>query len=180
MHPVRLFCWHFMAYPHLPADFDSKYWASSGQGRIPLFTKTGQIAPDGTLLASGSLDDTIILWAAQTGNLLHVLEDHTRDVQDVSWSPEALHKLMQFDKHPDMRDFGVCMVKTHLSLSHNPEFKGCPTGWTLPILDVLVYNGARFIVPVAGDIKLLPGTGSNPAFRRIDVDTETGKVTGLF
>ena len=32
----------------------------------------------------------------------------------------------------------------------------------------------------AGTISLMPGTGSNPAFRRVDVDVETGKVSGLF
>ena len=46
--------------------------------------------------------------------------------------------------------------------------------------DILLYKGAGFIVPVAGAIKLMPGTASNPAFRRIDVDVETGKVQGLF
>jgi formate--tetrahydrofolate ligase len=44
----------------------------------------------------------------------------------------------------------------------------------------MVFKGAGFIVPVAGDIKLMPGTASNPAFRKIDVDIETGKVKGLF
>ena len=68
------------------------------------------------------------------------------------------------------------MVKTHLSLSHDPQRKGAPTGWTLPIRDLLIYRGAGFIVPVAGDIKLMPGTGSNPGFRKIDVDTQSGKV----
>ncbi len=73
------------------------------------------------------------------------------------------------------------MVKTHLSLSHDPDLQGrARADWDLPIRDVLVYKGAGFVVPVAGDIKLMPGTGSNPAFRRIDVDVETGKVTGLF
>jgi formate--tetrahydrofolate ligase len=72
------------------------------------------------------------------------------------------------------------MVKTHLSLSHDPTRKGRPTGWKLPIRDILMYNGAGFVVPVAGDIKLMPGTASDPAYRRIDVDTETGKVRGLF
>lgn len=52
--------------------------------------------------------------------------------------------------------------------------------WQLPISDFMVYKGAGFIVPVAGQIKLMPGTASNPAFRRIDVDVDTGKVTGLF
>ncbi len=50
----------------------------------------------------------------------------------------------------------------------------------LPISDLLVYRGAGFVVPVAGAIKLMPGTSSNPAFRRIDVDVETGRVKGLF
>jgi len=72
------------------------------------------------------------------------------------------------------------MVKTHLSLSHDPDKKGRPRGWTLPIQDLMVYEGAGFIVPVAGGIKLMPGTASDPAFRRIDVDVNTGKVKGLF
>jgi len=86
--------------------------------------------------------------------------------------------LLQSD--PEAARMGICMVKTHLSLSHDPDFKGAPKGWRLPIRDVLIYKGAGFVVPVAGDIKLLPGTGSNPGFRRIDVDVSTGKVTGLF
>jgi formate--tetrahydrofolate ligase len=72
------------------------------------------------------------------------------------------------------------MVKTHLSLSHNPGLKGRPRGWILPIRDIMIFGGAGFVVPVSGDIKLLPGTGSDPAFRRIDVDVKTGKITGLF
>jgi formate--tetrahydrofolate ligase len=72
------------------------------------------------------------------------------------------------------------MVKTHLSLSHDPTVKGRPKGWTLPIRDILLYQGAGFAVPVAGDIKLMPGTASEPAFRNIDVDVETGRVKGLF
>ena len=72
------------------------------------------------------------------------------------------------------------MLKTHLSLSHNPDMKGRPKSWRLPIRDFMVYKGAGFIVPVAGDIKLMPGTASNPAFRKIDVDINTGKVTGIF
>ncbi|MEN6615609.1 MAG: formate--tetrahydrofolate ligase, partial [Syntrophorhabdus sp.] len=66
------------------------------------------------------------------------------------------------------------------SLSHKPEMKGVPKGWRLPVRDVLVFTGARFLCPVTGAISLMPGTSSDPAFRRIDVDVETGKVKGLF
>jgi len=55
-----------------------------------------------------------------------------------------------------------------------------PKGWVLPIRDVLVYSGAKFLCPVAGTISLMPGTSSNPGFRKVDIDVNTGKVSGLF
>lgn len=98
----------------------------------------------------------------------------------VSWSPEAEEKARAFEADPRFQDYATMMVKTHLSLSHNPDLKGVPTGWTLPVRDVLLFSGARFLCPVAGTITLMPGTASDPAFRRVDVDVETGEVRGLF
>ena len=98
----------------------------------------------------------------------------------VTYSDEALKKITAFEADPELSQLGTCMVKTHLSLSHDPDLKGRPRGWELPIRDVLIYKGAGFVVPVAGAIKLMPGTASSPAFRGIDVDVETGKVKGLF
>ena len=98
----------------------------------------------------------------------------------VSYSAEATAKAERFENDPKFNDYATMMVKTHLSLSHVPERKGVPKDWTLHISDFLIYGGARFICPVAGDIKLMPGTGSDPAFRRIDIDTDTGRVRGLF
>ncbi len=98
----------------------------------------------------------------------------------VSWAPAAEEKAKAFESDPRFRDYATMMVKTHLSLSHDPDRKGVPTGWVLPIRDVLLFSGARFLCPVAGTIALMPGTGSDPAFRRIDVDAETGEVRGLF
>lgn len=98
----------------------------------------------------------------------------------VDWAPEAAAKAAAFESDPAYRDFATMMVKTHLSLSHNPAWKGEPKGWRLPVRDVLVYGGAKFLCPMAGDISLMPGMGSDPAYRRVDVNTETGEVTGLF
>jgi formate--tetrahydrofolate ligase len=98
----------------------------------------------------------------------------------VSWAPEAEAKAKRFEEDPKFRDFFTMMVKTHLSLSHDPSLKGVPKGWVLPIRDILVFTGAKFLCPMAGDIKLMPGTSSDPAYRRIDVDVETGEVKGLF
>ena len=98
----------------------------------------------------------------------------------VSWTPEAEAKAKMLENDPKYADFATMMVKTHLSLTHDPAVKGVPKGWTLPIRDVLIYSGAKFLCPCAGAISLMPGTGSNPAFRRVDVDVKTGKVSGLF
>jgi formate--tetrahydrofolate ligase len=97
----------------------------------------------------------------------------------VSYSEIALEKLKKLEADPVTNRFNTCMAKIHLSLSYDPEFKGRPIGWQLPIRDVLVYKGAEFVVPLAGEIKLMPGTGSDPSFRRIDVDVNTGRVQGL-
>jgi formate--tetrahydrofolate ligase len=98
----------------------------------------------------------------------------------VDWAPEATAKAKMFESDPKFDEFATMMVKTHLSLTHDPTIKGVPKGWRLPIRDVLIYSGAKVLCPCAGTISLMPGTGSNPAYRRIDVDTETGKVSGLF
>ncbi len=98
----------------------------------------------------------------------------------VDYEPEALKKLEAFEADPETARLPVCMAKTQYSLSHDPNLMGRPTGWRLPVKDVLLYRGAGLVVPVAGEIKLMPGTSASPAFRRIDVDVETGKVRGLF
>ena len=98
----------------------------------------------------------------------------------VSWTADAEAKAKMLESNSKYDDFATMMVKTHLSLTHDVTIKGVPKGWTLPIQDVLIYSGAKFLCPCAGTISLMPGTSSNPAFRRVDVDTTTGEVKGLF
>ncbi|MFA4904303.1 MAG: formate--tetrahydrofolate ligase [Desulfobaccales bacterium] len=98
----------------------------------------------------------------------------------VDFAPEANAKAIRFEADPKFNEYATMMVKTHLSLTHDPSKKGTPKGWRLPVRDFLIYGGAKFICPVCGAISLMPGTGSDPAYRRVDVDVKTGKVTGLF
>jgi methylenetetrahydrofolate dehydrogenase (NADP+)/methenyltetrahydrofolate cyclohydrolase/formyltetrahydrofolate synthetase len=98
----------------------------------------------------------------------------------VAWSPDAEAKAKMFEADSKYDDYATMMVKTHLSLTHDPTIKGTPKGWSLPIRDILIYSGAKFLCPCAGAISLMPGTSSDPAFRRVNVDTKTGKVQGLF
>ena len=97
-----------------------------------------------------------------------------------SWAPEAEAKAKRFESDSKYDEYATMMVKTHLSLTHDPSIKGVPKGWTLPIRDVLIYSGAKFLCPCAGAISLMPGTSSDPAYRGVDVDVKTGKVSGIF
>jgi formyltetrahydrofolate synthetase len=72
------------------------------------------------------------------------------------------------------------MAKTHLSLSHDPNLKGAPTGFTVPIREVRASVGAGFIYPLLGQMRTMPGLSSSPAAEKVDIDFETGQVVGLF
>ena len=73
----------------------------------------------------------------------------------------------------------ICMAKTHLSLSHNPAWKGVPKGYRFPIRDIKASVGAGFLYPLAGDMRTMPGLPTRPAFYDIDIDLATGKIRGL-
>jgi formate--tetrahydrofolate ligase len=97
----------------------------------------------------------------------------------VDWSPEAKAKAEFFESDPIYDEYSTVMVKTQLSLTHLPSKKGVPKGWRLPIRDILLYSGAKFLCPCAGTISLMPGTASDPSFRNVDIDVRTGRVSGL-
>ncbi len=96
----------------------------------------------------------------------------------VEYSPEAeakvaLYTRLGFDRLP------ICMAKTHLSLSHNPEWKGVPRNYKLPVRDIRASVGAGFLYPLCGDMRTMPGLPTRPGFYDVDLDLETGKVVGL-
>jgi formate--tetrahydrofolate ligase len=72
----------------------------------------------------------------------------------------------------------VCIAKTHLSISSDPNLKGAPTGWVLPVREVRASVGAGFIYPICGDVRTMPGLSAHPAAEGIDID-EHGEIVGL-
>ena len=152
----------------------SKHWLKGGAGAIELAEAVVAACEEpSNFQYSYQSDDTII-------EKIEALTKQVYGGDGVDFSDEAKQKITKLQEDENLKNLSVCMVKSHLSLSDNPNLKGRPTGWRLQVHDVKVFQGAGFIVPMAGTIKLMPGTGSNPNFRRIDVNVETGKVTGLF
>jgi len=152
----------------------SSHWANGGDGALELADVVKEACEE-----------------ASDFNYLYPIEMKLRERVDkiakvvygadsVAWAPDAEAKAKKFEADAKYDDYATMMVKTHLSLTHDPAVKGVPKGWALPIRDILVYSGAKFLCPCAGAISLMPGTSSDPAFRRVDVDVKTGKVNGLF
>jgi len=153
---------------------ESTHWANGGDGALELADVVKEACED-----------------TNDFKFLYPIEMKLRDRVDqvakvvygadgVAWAPEAAAKAKMLESDSKYDDYSTMMVKTHLSLTHEPALKGVPKGWTLPIRDVLIYSGSKFLCPCAGAISLMPGTSSDPAFRKVDVDVETGKVRGLF
>ncbi|HMN12912.1 MAG TPA: formate--tetrahydrofolate ligase, partial [Bellilinea sp.] len=85
----------------------------------------------------------------------------------------AAYTRLGFDKLP------ICMAKTHLSLSHDANLKGVPTGFRVPVRDIRASVGAGFLYPLLGTMSTMPGLPTRPGFFDVDIDYETGKVIGL-
>ncbi|HMK59682.1 MAG TPA: formate--tetrahydrofolate ligase [Dissulfurispiraceae bacterium] len=153
---------------------ESQHWLKGGEGALEL--------ADAVMDACKEENQFKFLYPLEMKlrDRVAIIAKEVYGADGVSWLPEAEAKAKMLEEDPKYADFATMMVKTHLSLSHDPVVKGVPKNWTLPIRDVLIYSGAKFLCPCAGAISLMPGTSSNPAFRRIDVDTATGKVSGLF
>lgn len=97
---------------------------------------------------------------------------------DVAYSAEASKKIRLYEKL-GLGNLPICMAKTHLSLSHDPEAKGRPIGFVLPVRDVRASAGAGFLYPLCGAMRTMPGLPSEPAGTKVDIDKE-GKIIGLF
>jgi methylenetetrahydrofolate dehydrogenase (NADP+) / methenyltetrahydrofolate cyclohydrolase / formyltetrahydrofolate synthetase len=152
----------------------STHWAHGGEGALEL--------ADAVLEACKGEPQFKFLYPMEMKlrDRVDIIARKVYGADGVAWTPEAEAKAKMLEADPKSSEYTTMMVKTHLSLTHDPAVKGVPKGWTLPIRDVLIFSGAKFLCPCCGTISLMPGTSSDPAFRRVDVDVKTGKVMGLF
>jgi len=153
---------------------EGNYWRYGGEGGVEL--------ADAVMDACKEKVDFKFLYPMEMP-LREKIETIAREVygaDGVVYTPEAEVKAKMFEADPQFQDYHVMMVKTHLSLTHDPTIKGVPEGWSLAVRDFLLYSGAKYICPCTGTISLMPGTSSSPAFRKVDVNLKTGKPYGLF
>jgi len=97
---------------------------------------------------------------------------------DVAYTEKAEKQIASYEKS-GFDKLPICMAKTHLSISHDPDVKGAPSGFTLPVREVRASVGAGFIYPLIGTMSTMPGLATYAAYMGMDLDLETGEVIGL-
>uniref|UniRef100_A0A7M4G1Q4 C-1-tetrahydrofolate synthase, cytoplasmic n=1 Tax=Crocodylus porosus TaxID=8502 RepID=A0A7M4G1Q4_CROPO len=110
---------------------------------------------------------------------IRIIAQQIYGADDIELFPEAEQKIILYTKQ-GFGNLPICMAKTHLSLSHDPERKGVPKGFVLPIRDVRASVGAGFLYPLIGTMSTMPGLPTRPCFYDIDLDPVTEEVNGLF
>ncbi|PKL75245.1 MAG: formate--tetrahydrofolate ligase, partial [Candidatus Melainabacteria bacterium HGW-Melainabacteria-1] len=141
----------------------SRHWELGGAGAIDLAEAVLEACEEPSSFSFLYPEDLPL------ADKIHRIATRVYGAKDVVYQPTAQAQLERIGADPALANLACCMAKTHLSLSDDPSRKGRPRNWTLTVRELRVYQGAGFIVPGAGDIKLMPGTAADPAYRRIDV-----------
>jgi formyltetrahydrofolate synthetase len=150
----------------------SNHWAEGGAGAVEL--------GKAVITACEKKSDFHFLYGLDL-SIKEKIEKIVKEIYGgagVEYSPEAekkvgLYTRQGFDKLP------ICMAKTQYSLSHDPNLKGAPSGFTVPVRDIRASVGAGFLYPLLGAMTTMPGLSTRPGYYDVDLDTATGRIIGL-
>ncbi|NXE96330.1 C1TM protein, partial [Menura novaehollandiae] len=149
------------------------HWSAGGRGAVKLAQAVEKAANQkNSFKYLYSLELPIV-------EKIRIIAQKVYGAQDIELSPVAQSQVDRYTRQ-GFGNLPICMAKTHLSLSHQPERKGVPTGFILPISDVRASIGAGFIYPLVGTMSTMPGLPTRPCFYDIDLDPITEQVKGLF
>lgn len=152
----------------------ANHWAEGGQGAVDLARSI--------IAAAEKPKDFKLLYDLDGTTVQQRIETIAREMYGaaaVEFSELAQQKVDTYTRQ-GFGNLPICIAKTQYSLSHDPELKGAPTGFTVPIRDVRMAAGAGYLYALAADIQTIPGLPTAPGFLNVDVDPETGEIDGLF
>ncbi len=150
----------------------SKHWAEGGAGAEALANAVTEVVDNREPAFTYVYEEDLSLW-----DKIETIATKLYGAKKISASLKVKNQLAEWEA--DYGKFPICIAKTQMSFSTNPNTKGAPSGHTVEIREVKLANGAGFIVAIAGDIMTMPGLPKVPAAERIDINND-GKITGLF
>lgn len=150
----------------------SYHWAKGGRGAVDLAQEVLKIVDNSSQNFSYLYDDKLPLI-----DKIKIVATKIYGAKDISLSNRVEAKLNRLQK--EYGTLPICMAKTQMSFSTNPDLKGAPKGHIVEISDIKLQNGAGFVVAIAGNIMSMPGLPKVPTAQKIDID-DNGVITGLF
>lgn len=150
----------------------SRHWAEGGAGAEALAKAVIEIVDNREPGFTYVYDEDLSLWQK-----IEAIATKLYGAAGITANANVKAQLTAWDA--DYGKFPVCMAKTQMSFSTNPNAKGAPSGHTVEISEVRLANGAGFVVAIAGDMMTMPGLPKIPAAERIDIDDD-GRISGLF
>ncbi len=153
--------------------FVCSHWADGGAGIEGLATKVAEIADSGQADFKLLYGDELSLW-----DKIRTVAKEIYGADDATADASVMNQIEGYEK-AGYGHFPVCMAKTQYSFSADPDLKGAPSGFTVPVREVRLSAGAEFIVTICGAIMTMPGLPRVPAANSIYIN-DKGDVEGLF
>jgi formate--tetrahydrofolate ligase len=148
-------------------------WAQGGEGAVELgrtVLRTIEATPS---KFKPLYPDDMSLW-----DKTRTIAKEIYGASDISADKSVKDRFAELEKE-GFGKFPICVAKTQYSFSTNPDAKGSPSGFTIPIREVRLSAGAEFVVVVCGDIMTMPGLPKVPAANSIELAAD-GRIAGLF
>lgn len=163
------------------AAVEANHWAKGGAGATDLASAVIAACAASRAQAASAGNPFRFLYPLDIPikSKIEAIAQNIYGAASVTFSEDAEKKIAAYtaagyDRLP------ICMAKTHLSLSTDPTLKGVPTGFSVTVRDVRASVGAGFLYPLLGSIMTIPGLPIRPGYYDVDLDTETGRIIGLF
>ena len=153
--------------------FVNSHWADGGAGTEAIAAKVAEIADSGVANFKPLYEEKVSLW-----DKIETISKEIYGADGATADAAVMNQIKQFEE-AGFGDFPVCMAKTQYSFSSNPDLKGAPSGFTVPVREVRFSAGAEFIVAICGSIMTMPGLPRVPAANSIYVNDD-GEIEGLF
>tara|TARA_R110002020_G_scaffold52767_7_gene148031 strand:+ start:7715 stop:9391 length:1677 start_codon:yes stop_codon:yes gene_type:complete len=151
----------------------SRHWELGSEGSVDLATRVAEIADAGEADFKPIYPDAM--------SLLEKIEIVATRIYRAD-GVQADAKIISQLKDWEAQGYGalpVCMAKTQYSFTTDPERRGAPTGFSVPVREVRLSAGAGFVVVICGEIMTMPGLPRVPAAENIKLNAD-GDVEGLF
>ena len=151
----------------------TEVWAKGGEGAIDLADKVSKLVENKTELKyMYDLNDSI-------KDKIGKVAEKVYGAVGVTYSEEAEEQIKEIENLKLDKNFPVCIAKTQYSFSDDPKNLLCENEYEIHIKEIIIKNGAEFIVAIAGKIMTMPGLPKVPAAEKITINSDS-IIEGIF